>query len=171
MSEPARPPGADPPGGPPWTLPPGTFRIDRDGAWRHEGLEVTHPGVLRNLFDNLRATGDDHYLAVGPGRIPVTVDDTPFVVVRVEPGPDRARPRAHLTDGSVEPLDIDTLQVDAAAVPRCRVKGRRFRARLSIAAWLQLASMGEAEPGSAEVVLVLGDRRVRLAAPREPGRY
>ena len=27
------------------------------GAWRHDGVEVTHPGVLRNLYANLRAEG------------------------------------------------------------------------------------------------------------------
>ena len=33
-------------------IPPGTFRLDRDGVWRHEGIEVTHPGVLRNLYEH-----------------------------------------------------------------------------------------------------------------------
>jgi hypothetical protein len=60
----------------------GAFRIDRDGAWRHEGVEVTHPGVLRNLFANLRSDGEDYYLQVGSRRVPVQVDDTAFVVVR-----------------------------------------------------------------------------------------
>jgi hypothetical protein len=57
------------------SLPPGTFRIDREGVWRHEGQEVTHPGVLRNLYANLRAEGGAHYLQVGPARIPVEVAD------------------------------------------------------------------------------------------------
>lgn len=168
MSEAA---GQDRPSGAPWVPAAGTFRIDREGAWRHEGLEVTHPGVLRNLFDNLRADGETHYLAVGPARIPVAVDDTPFVVVRIEGEPDPGRPRAHLSDGSVEPLDVDTLELDSAAVPRSRVKGGRFRARLSIAAWLQLASMAEPDPGTEDPVLIVGGRRVRLSASRERGGY
>ena len=72
-------------GGPDRSTPPaGTFRIDREGAWRHEGLEVTHPGVLRNLYANLRVEEDRHYLQVGPARIPVDVEDAPFIVTRIE---------------------------------------------------------------------------------------
>ena len=63
------------------TLPPGTFGIDRDGVWRHEGQEVTHPGVLRNLYANLRVEGGAHYLQVGPARIPVDVADARYRTV------------------------------------------------------------------------------------------
>jgi hypothetical protein len=146
----------------PGPSPGGAFRIDRDGGWRHDGVEVTHPGVLRNLFENLRADGDTHYLAVGPARIPVSVDDAPFVVVRIEADPGTAAVRAHLSDGSVEPLAIESLDVDAQAVPRCRVKGGRFRARLSVAAWLQLTALAEAALESGEPVLRLGERSVPL---------
>ena len=68
------------------------FRIDREGAWRHDGVEVTHPGVLRNLYANLRADGRGHHLQVGPLRVPVHVDDAPFVVVRAETGAAAGRP-------------------------------------------------------------------------------
>jgi hypothetical protein len=142
-------------------IPPGTFRIDRDGVWRHEGIEVTHPGVLRNLYENLRAEGDRHYLQVGPARIPVELDDAPFVVLRLEAGGDGAL-AGHLSDGTREAIDPETLALDAAGVPYCRVKGGRFRARLSLPAWLQLAAHVEAEPDAGGPVLVLGPRRVRL---------
>jgi hypothetical protein len=49
----------------------GAFRIDREGAWRHEGVEVTHPGVLRTLYLNLREDGEGYYLQAGPLRVPV----------------------------------------------------------------------------------------------------
>jgi hypothetical protein len=143
-------------------LPPGTFRIDRDGTWRHDGVEVTHPGVLRNLFDNLRAEGNAHYLAMGPARVPVEVDDAPFVVVRIERPEGADEPAAHLSDGSVEPLALDTLALDARGVPYCRVRSGRFRARLSVPAWLQLIRSAEADPVTGDPVLVLGGRRLRL---------
>ena len=92
-----------PASGPP-PFPPRTFRIDRDGTWRHEGQEVTHPGVLQNLYANLRADESGHYLQIGPARVPVEVDDAPFVAVRLEIEPARgvAPPalRIHLTDGT-----------------------------------------------------------------------
>jgi hypothetical protein len=138
----------------------GAFRIDREGAWRHEGVEVTHPGVLRNLYSNLRVDGAGHHLQAGPLRIPVQVDDAPFVVVRA----DATAPEAielHLSDGSREPLDPSTLVLDRQGIPYCRVKGGRFVARLSVSAWLQLAERIEGDPGTPPV-LVLGDRRIPL---------
>jgi hypothetical protein len=145
------------------TMPPGTFRIDREGAWRHEGQEVSHPGVLRNLYANLRAEGDAHYLQVGPNRIPVTVEDAPFVVVRVEIRPDAPGSLwLHLSDGSEEPLDPVALWLGPSGAPYGQVKGGRFRARFSLAAWLQLAERLEGEPGGDRATLVLGNSRILL---------
>ena len=149
------------PGG--FVLPPGTFRIDREGVWHHEGREVTHPGVLRNLYANLRASDRGHHLEVGPSRIPVEVEDTPYVVTRVEPAAPEAGLSAHLTDGTVERLDVGSLRLGAGGIPYCRVKGGRFAARLSLAAWLQLAPFVEEDAGSGGVAVVVSGRRVPLA--------
>jgi hypothetical protein len=140
----------------------GAFRIDRDGAWRHEGVEVTHPGVLRNLFANLRSDGEDYYLQVGSRRVPVQVDDTAFVVVRAASDDLPGTVEAYLTDGSREPLDLETLVLSRRGVPYCRVKNGRFPARLSVAAWLQLADKIELDPASGAPVLILGSRRMVL---------
>jgi hypothetical protein len=140
----------------------GAFRIDREGTWHHEGVEVTHPGVLRNLYANLQADGETYHLQAGPLRVPVHVDDAPFVVVRTEPGPEAGAILVHLSDGSREPLDVGTLVLDRRGIPYCLVKDGRFRARLSVSAWLQLASDLGVDPGSGEPVLVLGDRRIAL---------
>jgi hypothetical protein len=141
---------------------PGTFRIDREGTWRHEGVEVTHPGVLRNLYANLRADASGYHLQAGPLRVPVQVDDTPFVVVRVEAGSDPGAIAAYLSDGSQEPLDPATLMLDRRGIPYCRVKDGRFRARLAVPAWLQLAGKVEPDPESGQPILILGSRRVSL---------
>ena len=140
----------------------GAFRIDREGAWRHEGVEVTHPGILRNLYANLRAEGDSYLLQAGPWRIPVQVDDTPFVVVSTRAGSRPDSIAAHLSDGSQEPLDVESIVLDRHGTPYCRVKGGSFRARLSVAAWLQLAEKIEPDPASGAPVLVLGGRRIVL---------
>jgi hypothetical protein len=147
--------------------PSGGFRIDREGLWRHEGQEVTHPAVVQNLYDNLRADGEGHFLQVGPARIAVEVDDTPFVVTRVEPGGGIESPtlRAWLSDGSTEPLRVESLWIGPRGIPYCRVKAGRFGARLAVAAWLQLARFAEEDPGTGQLTLVLGRRRLRV-----PGR-
>jgi hypothetical protein len=147
-------------------IPPGTFRIDREGLWRHEGQEVTHPGVRQNLFANLRADAEGHYLQVGPVRIPVEVDDAPFVVTRVEaPGRhgDRVQSlRIHLSDESEEALDPAALWLGRNHTPYCRVKSGRFTARFAVAAWLQLAEFIDEEPGTGDVTLVVAGRRVPI---------
>lgn len=147
-------------------IPPGTFRIDREGIWRHEGQEVTHPGVLRNLYANLRAEAGSHFLQVGPARIPVEVEDAPFVVTRVEALAGRADApaglRVHLSDGTEEALEPETVRVGPSGAPYCRVKGGRFAARFAVAAWLQLAAFAEEEPGTGRTVLVLGSYRIPL---------
>ena len=140
----------------------GAFRIDREGTWRHEGVEVTHPAVLRNLYANLRAEGEAHHLEAGPLRVPVQVDDAPFVVVRAAAEAASGTIEIHLSDGSQEVLDTATLVLDRRGIPYCLVKRGAFRARLSIAAWLQLAERIEADPGSGAATLVLGDRRIPL---------
>jgi hypothetical protein len=139
----------------------GAFRIDRDGVWRHEDEEVTHPGVLANLYANLRAEGPEHYLQVGPRRIPVRVDDAPFVVTRIEPR-ERADPIVYLSDGTSERLDPAGLWLGSRGTPYCWVKAGRFRARLSLAAWFQLAPLLTEGDAPGEVTLALGLRRIPL---------
>ncbi len=163
MSQPAGPGG--------FTLPPGTFRIDRDGVWRHEGQEVTHPGVLRNLYANLRADEHGHYLQVGPARVPVEVEDAPFVLTRVEIVPpsqgDRTPTlRGYLSDGTEETIDPAALWLGPGGTPYAPVKGGVFHARIALAAWLQLAERLEEEAGTGRPVLVLGGRRIRLRGGR-----
>jgi hypothetical protein len=87
----------------------------------------------------------------------VEVEDAPFVVERVEIDGDRLA--ATLNDESREPLALDTLRVDERAVPRCRVKGGRFDARLSRAAAHQLLQHVEPGEGGGRAALVLGGRR------------
>ena len=104
----------------------------------------------------------DNHLQAGPLRVPVRVDDAPFVVVRAEPGADPDTIEVHLSDGSQEPLEAGSLVLDRRGIPYCRVKGGRFRARFSVSAWLQLAEKVEVDPGSGEPALVLGGRRFVL---------
>jgi len=138
-----------------WTLP--RLRIDCDGVWFHDDAEVTHPGIVANLRDSLRVDERGHYLQIGPARVPVEVEDAPFVVERVEVvGSGLA---ATLNDLSREPVALDTLRVDERGIPRCRVKGGRFDGRLSRAATHQLLRHAEPDEGGGGAALVLGGQR------------
>lgn len=138
-----------------WKLP--RLRIDRDGAWFHEDEEVTHEGILANLRENLQIDEQGHHLRIGPVRVPVEVEDTPFVIVRVEREGDALF--VIRNDLGREPLAVDTLTIDARGVPRCRVQDGRFTARLDRAATYQLLQHVEPAEGPRPAALVLGDRR------------
>jgi hypothetical protein len=138
-----------------WTLP--RLRIDREGVWFHDDAEITHEGIVANLRENLRTDEQGHYLQIGPARVPVEVEDAPFVVERVERAGDGLV--ATLNDLSREPVALDTLRVDERGIPRCRVKSGRFDARLSRAATYQLLQHAEPDPEAGRSVLVLGGRR------------
>src|SRR5438067_1746297 len=64
-----------------WKLP--DLRIDRDGDWYDEGVQVTHPGILANLRSNLKKDAEGYFIQTRV-RIPVNVDDAPFVLTRIE---------------------------------------------------------------------------------------
>jgi hypothetical protein len=126
-----------------WKLP--DLRIDRDGDWYDEGVQVTHPGILANLRENLRRDSAGHYIQTRV-RIPVTVDDAPFVVTRVERRDDALH--VWLNDDTEERLDPATLRLGADDAPYATVKGGVFAARFNrAAAWqlLRIAEYDEAE--------------------------
>ena len=139
-------PSALPPG---WKLP--NLAIDQDGEWLDDGVQVTHPGILANLRQNLRRDADGYFIQTRV-RIPVTVADVPWVVTRLERRDDALR--GYLNDGTEEAIDPATFRIGSADVPYCAVKGGQFEARLSRAAAFQLLALTES--GSGGDVLRLG---------------
>jgi hypothetical protein len=151
---------ADPPIDPSWTLP--KLRVDVDGHWYDDGVEITHHGVLANLRGNLRRDTEGYFLQTRV-RIPVTVDDVPWVVTRMERRDDRLH--AILNDGSEAVIDPATLRIGAGDVPYCMVKGGAFEARLSRAATFQLLDLGEYDEETDRGALRLGGHRYELKRP------
>lgn len=147
-----------------WTLP--RLRIDRHGDWFDDDVQVTHPGVLANLRSNLRRDGAGYYIQTRV-RIPVDVEDVPWVVTRLERRGESLH--AILNDDTEEIIDPRTIRIDAAGVPYCAVKGSAFEARLDRAAAYQLLSLAEYDHRTGGGSLRLGGREYRLAGTM-PGR-
>jgi hypothetical protein len=139
--------------GAPWTSP--KLRIDLDGDWYDDDVQVTHAGILTNLRAGLRRDAQGYFIQTRV-RIPVEVADAPFVVTRFarEGGP----LVVHLNDGTQESVDPGTLRVGAADVPYCAVKGGAFEARFSRAAAHQLWALAEHDERAGESVLRQGGR-------------
>jgi len=118
-----------------WKLP--KLRIDVDGEWFDDDVQITHPGILANLRGNLRRDADGHFIQTRV-RIPVEVADAPFVVTRVQ----RRGATLHLwlNDGTEEDVNAADVRIGQRDVPYTPVKGGAFEARLSRAAAYQLHS-------------------------------
>jgi uncharacterized protein len=136
------------------------LRIDLNGDWYDEGIQVTHPGILANLRENLKKDPDGYFIQTRV-RIPVEVDDVPWVVARIE----RRGEGLHvvLNDGSEERVDPASVRLGRGDVPYCAVKGGAFQARLSRAATFQLLALAEYDEASGRGALRLGGREYPLA--------
>jgi len=152
----ATPPPTTPPAE--WKLP--DLRIDRDGDWYDEGVQVTHPGILANLRSNLKKDVNGYFIQTRV-RIPVKVDDAPWVVTRIERRGDTLH--AILNDGAEEGVDPGTVRLGRGDVPYCTVKGGVFDARFSRAATFQLLALAEYDEASGRGALKLGGREYPLA--------
>lgn len=141
-----------------WKLP--DLRVDVDGEWFDDDVQVTHAGILANLRANLRRDAQGYFIQTRV-RIPVRVDDVPWLVTRLERRGDRLH--AYLNDHSEETVDPATFRVGAGDVPYCAVKGGAFEARLSRAAAFQLWALAEYDEASGRGALRLGGREYPLA--------
>jgi hypothetical protein len=134
-----------------WKLP--EFRIDTEGDWYDEGVQITHPGVLANLRGNLRRDAEGYFIQTRV-RIPVRVDDAPFVVARVEGRDDGLW--MVLNDGTEERLELPTLRLGAGDIPYAGVKQGAFEARFNRAAAWQLLTLAEYDEATGIGMLKVG---------------
>ena len=141
-----------------WKLP--DLRIDLDGDWYDEGIQVTHPGILANLRNNLKKDADGYFIQTRV-RIPVKVDDAPWVVTRIERRGEALH--AVLNDGGEERVDPASIRLGRGDAPYCTVKAGAFEARFSRAATFQLLALADYDEASGRGALRLGGREYPLA--------
>lgn len=151
----ARGPDVTPPAE--WKLP--RLRIDVDGDWFDDGVAITHAGILANLRSILKHDAQGYFIQTRV-RIPVEVEDVPFVVSRIERRGEILH--AFLSDGTDADVDPETLRVGPDHVPYCAVKNGAFEARLSRAAAFQLLAMADYDEATGRGVLRLGGREYPL---------
>ena len=140
-----------------WQLP--NLRVDVNGDWFDDDVQITHPGILANLRSGLRRDGQGYFIQTRV-RISVAVADVPFVVARIQRRADALH--AVLIDGTSEDVDPATLRIGPDDVPYCAVKGGAFEARLSRAAAFQLLALADYDEGTGRGTLNLGARQYPL---------
>src|SRR5262245_56028597 len=141
-----------------WQLP--RLRIDRDGDWYDDDVQITHPGLLANLRANLRRDAGGYFIQTRV-RVPVEVEDMAWVITRIECR--EGALRAQVNDGSEEIIDPATIRLGADHVPYAAVKGGAFEARLDRAAAFQLLALAEYDETTERGTLHVGGREHTLA--------
>jgi len=140
-----------------WTLP--RLRVDVNGDWFDDDVEITHAGILANLRSLLRRDAQGYFIQTRV-RIPVEVEDVPFIVARIERRGEALH--AFLSDGTESDVDPTTLRVGPDDVPYCAVRNGAFEARLSRAAAFQLLAYADYDEGTGRGTLRLGGRAYPL---------
>jgi len=148
-------------------LPPCLIYIDKEGKWYHEGAEIIRPDFIQFFFEHLELDDHGRYIVNWNGqRCYIEVEDTAFVVRKVDFIGGNGSPKEaiiHLSDGTKEKLDPETLYVGKEDVLYCRVKGGKFPARFLRPAYYQLAEFIEEDKG--QFYLLVGGKRYPVSSP------
>lgn len=136
-----------------------SIRLDSEGHFWHDGARVTRQSMAQAFSRWLRQHPDDKRFILSNGYdwTYITVDDVPFFVVSACVQPEEIQ--LTLSDGTTEPLDLESLSIGRHDALYCRVKGGEFEARFQPQAQTELASaLFEAEDGS--IGVRAGDKEV-----------
>lgn len=145
-------------------LPAFQIRIDRDGTWYYNGMEMFRKDIVGLFYQCLEKDEQGrHVIILGDDRCVIEVEDAPYVV--------RAVYKFEATEGcdgviqmvmndlSVEDLDISTLRIGSDNVPYCTVRDGKFEARFSRAGYYQLAEHIDFDPDRKAYYISLNDTR------------
>ena len=138
------------------------LRIDREGRWFHEGIEIAREDI-RNYFSRnlVRDDNGGYRIRIGDDECAVIVEDAPFVVVRVEASPEIKKLSLLLNDGGRVSLEPLTLEFNRSHIPYCRVRGG-LEARFSRPAYYQLSEFIERDEKNNRFRLVFNGEVVEL---------
>lgn len=124
-----------------------TIRFGRDGRWYADGQAISNPRIARLFSRSVRRAADGSYeLRIAEERAPVTIDDTPYVVIGAAVDP-TGTAWIDLNDDTREVLDPRSLAIGADDVLYCAVKHGREPARFLRPAYYQLAEHITADAG------------------------
>ena len=133
----------------------GDFRIRGDGVWFHEGSPIGREAMVRLFSSILRKDEDGKTYLVTPGeKVLVTVEDAPFLAVRVDRhGEGREQTLAFTTQGGEvvaagpeHPLRIAFEPQSGEPRPYVLVRGR-LEARILRAPFYEMTGWAEQHEG------------------------
>ena len=112
-----------------WAVESHQIRFGRDGHWYADDERIVNQRIAALFSRHVTQEADGSYwLRIGDERARIEVEDTPYVVARVDGGPPTGF-RIGLNDGSEEELVVRTLRIGDGDVLYCDVKQGRYAAR------------------------------------------
>src|ERR1700761_7803587 len=88
------------------------IRIARGGTWWHEGAPIGRPALVRLFSTVLRKDPDGYHLVTPVEKMRITVEDAPFIAVRVDRDGEALRFLTNVGD-EVEAGPDNAIRVDA----------------------------------------------------------
>jgi uncharacterized protein len=133
------------------------IRIARDGTWFHEGSPIGRAPLVRLFSSVLRKDPDGYVLVTPVEKLKITVEDVPFIAVRVDRTGEGLRFVTNVGDavtaGPEHPLRVETDPVTGEPAPYVHVRGG-LEARLARPVFYELAEM--ASPRGEEMAVESG---------------
>ena len=143
----------------------GKISFRHDGNWYSDDERIDNQRIALLFSKSVhRDRHGNYYLQVAEERAPITVEDTPYVVKKVD---EEASGGFVITtnDDINEPLYPATLEIGDNDVLYCRVKGGLYRARFLRTAYYHLADHFMSDDGES-FGLIIADHRypIRIRA-------
>ncbi len=120
--------------------------IRRDGLWMHEGTPIGREALVRLFSTVLRLDPDGYHLDTPVEKLRITVEDAPFLAVRVDRDGEALRFLTNVGDvveaGPDHPLRVETDPATGEPAPYLHVR-RGLEARLTRPVFYELAELAE----------------------------
>jgi len=119
-------------------IPPCNIMIDKEGKWYYKGAPMIRKDICLFFYEHLVRDSKGRYLLhIGDEKCYLEVEDTPFVVIRVDVGVDFT---ILLNDRTQEVLRLGTLWIGKDNVLYCKVKDNNYDARFNRPSYYQFAN-------------------------------
>ena len=122
------------------------IRIRKDGVWFHEGTPIGREALVRLFSTVLRLDPDGYHLVTPVEKMKITVEDAPFIAVRVDREGDALRFLTNVGDvveaGPDNIIRVETDPVTGEPRPYLHVR-RGLEALIARPVFYELAEMAE----------------------------
>lgn len=112
------------------------IRLDVEGLWFHEGVEITHQRTIDLLFKSVLVKNGKYFLSGEKKPVPFVVEDVAFFVRSISEK--NGGFVLKLSDGTEEKLDVSTLDVGSDNRLYCFVKSGTTKAKFERKVYYEL---------------------------------